>query len=821
MNKKGLRSESYFYTFLFYFWFSFFLLIGSTFVLVYALSRGYIGDLPDSNEIDNLGNELININNRKNESKIYDCNKIFIGNLFNNKRNLISYKDLPKNLINALLAKEDVRFRKHSGIDAKSMFRAILSFGKKGGGSTISQQLAKLLFTKVKAINKMQRIYQKILEWIIAVELEKRYTKEEIITMYYNKFDFLYNAIGIKNASIVYFNKKVSNLNLGECATLVGMLENPSFYNPVDYPNKSIKQKNLVLKQMEKYNFINKKKYKEELKKNVKINFGMQRINSKLSTYYTMFLKKEIKNALNNYKEITGKKINLYNSGLKIYISIDSRMQKYAEKSMKKHLKSLQNLFDILQKKNKNAPFSNLTKKETEKILHSAMKRTFLYQYLKQKNISEKEIIKIFKKPKITKIFTWNGPKKKFISPWDLIRYQKGIIQAGLLSIESNTGYIKSWIGGIDFNHFQYDHVEKTRRQVGSIFKPILYASAIEKLHYGPCTKISNDKFQLGNWIPKNSNRKYGGFLTLKDGLAFSVNTISARLISKVKPKPVIDLAKKMGIYSFIPEKPSIALGSADITLYEMTSAFNTFTNYGRYVKPNILVKIEDKNGNIIKENINPISRRVLSKEISSIMLELMKGVVRYGTAKRLYYKYLVKGDIAGKTGTTNNHADGWFIGMIPNLTTGIWVGWEDRFSHFNDLKLGQGANMALPIWAYYIKSLYNDKNLSYNKKSLFNNSLSSELDISCIDNNNKKEKNYKKIEKENLEKEILEDVEGEEEEEEENNKNYKLKKEEEKEKEIDDEKDKVEEKDSDDINKEKINEEIEVKEKKEKSFKE
>ncbi|WP_185870294.1 transglycosylase domain-containing protein [Blattabacterium cuenoti] len=699
---------------LFYFWFFFFLGISILFIIFYAASKGYLGNLPSTKDIEKPTMEV--------GSEVYDTNGILLGKFFSENRTLITYKQLPKNFVNALIAKEDIRFKYHSGIDIKSLIRAILSLGKKGGGSTISQQLAKLLFTGTSAKNKLQRIHQKLLEWVMAVELEKRYTKEEIITMYCNKFDFLYNAKGIETAAHTYFNKTASELNLGECATLVGMLENPSLYNPKMYPNRAKKQRNLVLHQMNKYDFLNMYKYKKELKKPIIINFKIQKKDFELLTYYGDFLKKEIQEALDAYEKRTGEKLNLYSSGLKIYTSIDAKMQDYAEKAVKKHLSQLQILFNNFQKKNKNAPFLNISPEKTKRILISAMHRTQFYQYLKQKGITEEKIIEEFKKPKYIKLFTWNGEKKVLMSPWDFIRYQKSIIQAGLLSIESSTGYIKAWVGGIDFNYFQYDHVAKTQRQIGSVFKPILYATAINELHYTPCTKISNEKFHLGKWSPRNSNGKYGGFLTLKDGLAQSVNTISARLISQMTPGPVIRLARKMGIESIIPEHPSIALGSADLTLYEMTGAFNTFTNYGGYIKPSILVKIEDEYGKFIKEPIDLSSiRQVFSEEVAYIMLKLMQGVVQYGTAKRLLKKYNFFGiDIAGKTGTSNDNSDGWFIGMIPNLTTGIWVGWEDRFAHFDNIKLGQGANMALPIWAYYMQSLYKYMRLIYHENLLF-----------------------------------------------------------------------------------------------------
>ncbi len=722
----------YFNIFIFYFWVIFFLGISIFFLIFYAASKEYLGPLPNSYEIYNNPNNLA--------TKVYDINGKFLGEFSNSNSNVLNYKDLPIHFISALLSKEDIRFQKHSGIDRKSFLRAFLTLGKRGGGSTISQQLAKLIFTGKPAINRLQRVNQKILEWIMAVELEKMYTKKEILTMYCNNFDFLYNSKGVEGAAITYFNKHSSQLKLGESAVIVGMLENPLLYNPKNHPDRAKRQRNLILKQMRKYHFIkvSDTKFQNELNKPIKINFKSTRNNSNiLSTYYSEFLKKEINTFLDEYEKQTGVKINLYTSGLRIYTSIDKKMQINAEKSVKKHLKKLQDIFNKskVKNKNKNFPFINLSTKKSNRIIIAAIYRSPFYKELRKKGFSNKQIIENFRKPRKITIFTWDGDQKVLMSIFDLIRYQKSIIQSGLISVESSTGYIKAWVGGINYNHFQYDHVEKTKRQVGSIFKPILYATAINKFNYDPCTKISNDRFKLGNWAPRNYNNKYGGTLTLKDSLALSTNIISARLISKITAKPVINMAKKMGIKSFIPNNPSIAIGSADLTLYEMTGAFNVFTNYGIYVKPKILLRIEDKYGNVIKNNTSVKKTKVFNKKTSNMMLNLMRGVVKYGTANSLITKYKMKGDIVGKTGTTNDNSDGWFIGMTPNLTTGIWVGWEDRYTHFEDNNIGQGSQMALPIWSYYMKSLYSNPSKKYN-----NLSFNIDNNWNCIDNiNNRK----------------------------------------------------------------------------------
>lgn len=694
------------------FWIFFSICIFTIFIIFVFAYKGWLGHLPSTEDIENPSIEV--------GSEVYDIKGQLLGKFFYENRILITYNQLPKYLVNALLAKEDIRFKEHSGIDGRSLLRAIFSLGYKGGGSTISQQLAKLLFTGASSRNKIQRLYQKLLEWILSVELERRYTKEEIISMYLNKFDFLYNAKGIETASRTYFNKKTSELNISESAILIGMLENPSLYNPKIHPKNAKKQRNLVLSQMIKYHFIDDFIYKTILKEPININFKLPKKDLGLSTYYAEFLRKEVQESLYQYKKKTGKNVNLYSSGLKIYTTIDARMQNYAEAAVKKHLSYLQPIFDASQLKNKTAPFYGITLEKREKIFLASMRRTKLYHYLKQQKKSELEIIKEFKKRKSFKVFSWNGDREMMTSAWDLIGYKKSIMQTGVLSIEPSTGYIKAWVGGVDFNHFQYDHVYQTKRQVGSIFKPFVYVTAIEKFNYNPCTRISNERFVSGNWSPRNVDGKYGGNITLKDAFAKSVNTVSARLIAMTTPKSVIVLAKEMGVKSPIPENLSISLGSADLTLYELTGAFNTFTNSGIYIEPSLLLKIEDKYGKTIKEHI-ALSHEVFSEKVAYMMLKLMQGVVDYGTGKRVR-NYGILGQVAGKTGTTNNHADGWFVGIVPNLTTTVWVGWEDRFAHFQNLSLGQGASMALPIWSYYMSSIYKDKNLGYDQYDIFTN---------------------------------------------------------------------------------------------------
>lgn len=709
-KRKKIDKLALWKKFILFFWAFIFLGIFSLLFLFYLATKGFLGKLPNPKHIENPSLEE--------GSDVYDINGKLLGRFFSENRSLISYNQLPDHLINALLAKEDIRFREHSGLDRKSILRAISFLGVRGGGSTISQQLAKLLFTKNTSKSKLNRLRQKILEWITAIELEKRYSKEEIIALYLNTFDFLYNAKGIQTASLTYFNKIPSELSLNESATLVAMLSNPALYNPKLHPKNAKIQRNVVLYQMRKYNFIEDEVYIKEKEVDIELSFKLQKQNFGLLTYYSEFLKKEIAKALDEYEDKTGERLDLNTSGLKIYTSIDSKMQEYGERNLANHLKELQYAFNKSQEGNKNAPFLGVSAKKREEILSRSMQRTLLYQKLKNMGLSEQEITKEFKKPKKMTLFSWEGPKEHWISPWEALAYNKSIMQGGLLSIEASTGFIKAWVGGINYDHFQYDHVAQTKRQVGSVFKPIVYAAAMETLNYGPCTKVSNEPFVEGNWSPRNSDEKYGGEISIKDALAKSVNTISARVISKLGVNPVIKLAKKMGINSFIPSHLSIALGSSDITLYEMTSAFNTFANYGNYIKPTFLVKIKDRRGKIIKKyRVN--NQKALDEKIAYSMLSLLKNVVDNGTARGVR-RYGITAEVAGKTGTTNDHADGWFIGMTPLLTTGIWIGWENRYSHFSSLAMGQGARMALPIWAYYMKNVFEDKDLVYSKDEKF-----------------------------------------------------------------------------------------------------
>ena len=677
------------------------IILGTAF-LFFAVSQGFLGDMPDVNELENPDIYVA--------SEIISSDGVTLGKFEKEKTIPVTYKDLPPHLVYALMAKEDERFREHSGIDLQAFARAVAYGGKRGGGSTISQQLAKLLFTKGASQNKFQRAFQKLKEWSVAVSLEKRYTKEEIITLYFNKFDFLHNANGIELASRIYFNKPTKELTLSEAATFVAMLENPVRNNPIKYPEKAKARRNVVLEQMLKTNYIDQATYDKVVAEPIVVDFHpVESVDEGYSAYYKHYLRKEINNYLEEYEKETGKDVNIYRDGLKIFVTLDSKMQKYAEEAIKEHMTNLQKSFDSEQRRNPNRPFYFLKKKQIDDIMLAAMKRTGRYKQLAAEGVSEDSILMDFKTPTKTTIFTWEGEKETEMSPYDSIRYHKQIAQAGLMSMEPATGDIKAWVGGIDWKHFQYDHVKQGKRQVGSTFKPFVYATAIMNLGMTPCSTVSNATYTKGDWVVEGN----GGNLTLRDALAHSKNPVAVRLIESVSPKKVIQLARDLGVTEEMPNEYAIALGSTDITIYEMLGAYSSFANFGNYIKPEMVWRIEDANGRVIKEVKNE-TKEVMNEMYAYTMIDLMKGVTRFGTAsgelRRMGIPETV--EIAGKTGTTQNNSDGWFMGITPNLATGVWVGWEDRATHFFSTGEGQGAKMALPIWGIFMKKVWADKEL-------------------------------------------------------------------------------------------------------------
>ena len=683
-------------------WYGLIGVVGGIFLLFFAVSQGFLGEMPDVKQLENPDIFVA--------SEIISSDGQLLGKFEKEKTIPVTYKELPQHLIYALQAKEDERFREHSGIDMKSIGRAIRYGGARGGGSTITQQLAKLLFTGTASQNKIQRAFQKLKEWVVAVSLEKRYTKEEIVTLYFNKFDFLHNANGIELASRIYFNKSAKDLTLSEAATFVAMLENPVRNNPMKYPERALKRRNVVLDQMLETGYIDTVTHDRVKAEPIKVDFHpVEDVSEGYSAYYKFYLKKEIQKYLEEYEKETGKDVNLFRDGLKIYVTLDSKMQKYAEEAIKEHMTNLQKSFDSEQRRNPNRPFYFLKKKQIDDIMLAAMKRTGRYKQLAAENVPEDSIMLDFKTPTKTSIFTWEGEKEVEMSPYDSIRYHKQIAQAGLMSMEPATGDIKAWVGGIDWQHFQYDHVKQGKRQVGSTFKPFVYATAIMNLGMTPCSTVSNATYTKGSWHVKGN----GANLTLRDALAHSQNPVAVRLMEMVGNKKVVQFARDLGVTENIDSNLASALGSSDITIYEMLGAYSTFGNFGNYMKPEMIWRIEDANGRVIKEVKND-TKEVMNEMYAYTMIDLMKGVTQFGTAsgelRRLGIPETV--EIAGKTGTTDDNSDGWFMGITPNLATGVWVGWEDRATHFFSTGEGQGAKMALPIWGIFMKKVWADKSL-------------------------------------------------------------------------------------------------------------
>ena len=710
------------------FWVVFSIGVFSFVSIFLAAGFGLLGKMPEFRQLENPKTNLA--------TQIYSSDNKVIGKFyFNDNRTPLYYEEIPKNLIDALIATEDERFYDHSGIDLRSTLRAIVYLGEKGGASTVSQQLARQLFTGVRSRNTLDAVIQKIKEWVIAVQLERRYAKKEILTMYLNLYDFNYNADGLRSAANIYFSKEPSDLLLEESAMLVGMLKNSSLYNPIRRPELVISRRNIVFQQMLRNEMLTQKEVDSLQQLPLQIQFNPQSHREGLATYFRAYLRQFMLNWIQDNPKPDGEKYNLYLDGLTIYTTLDSKMQTYAENAVKEHMSNLQDAFfeQNTPKWNPTAPFLDLTEKEVERLMDQAMRRSERWRKMKLAGKTEDEIKASFDQETAMKIFSWKGEIDTVMRPIDSIRHYKHFLRSGMMSMDPQTGHVKAWVGGINYKHFQFDHVYQGKRQIGSTFKPFVYASAIDQLKLSPCDSFPDGfycvearKFGAHEaWCPKNSGDRYTGMRTLKNALANSVNTISARLIDKVGPGPISKLAADLGISSKIPNVPSIALGTADLSVYEMVAAYGAFANQGIYVKPVMVTRIEDKNGTVLFE-ATPETRDVLSAESAYVTVKLLEGVTESGSGIRLRhrgaeennpyfgtvvtgYPYEFQNPIAGKTGTTQNQSDGWFIGMVPNLVTGVWVGGEDRATHFNSIAYGQGATMALPIWALYMKKLYED----------------------------------------------------------------------------------------------------------------
>jgi len=714
------------------FWMIFIIGILSISGVFYSASIGALGEMPDFRQLENPNTNLAT-------ELISSDNKVLGKFHFGENRTPIKFTDLPKHLVDALISTEDERFYGHSGIDFKATVRAVVYLNKRGGASTISQQLARQLFVGVRSKNIFEALTQKVKEWVLAVRLEKQYTKEEIITMYLNIYDFGYNGDGIKSASSIFFGKQIDELSLEESAILVGMLKNSSYYNPIRRPKLVKSRRNVVFSQMRKNNHLNDKELDSLKLLPLEINYTPQSHREGLATYFRAYLQSFMKDWTKNNTKNDGSNYNIYLDGLKIYTTINHEMQQYAEESVKLHMANLQEEFfkQNTKKLNPTAPFLEIEEDQEEMIFKRAMKRSERWRKMRISGKSEQEMFNSFQVEVPMTIFSWKGDIDTIMKPIDSIRYYKHFMQVGMMSMEPQTGHVKAWVGGINYKHFQYDHVKQGKRQIGSTFKPFLYATAIDQLKLSPCDSLPDAIYciepnKYGNpepWCPTNSSDKYGGMRTLKNALANSKNTISAQLMDKVGPKPVADLARSLGIESFIPNVPAIALGTPDLSVYEMVGAYGAFANQGIYVKPTMITRIEDKNGVLLYQAV-PETRDVISEESAYVTVSLLEGVTKFGSGARLRhdipeeernpvyrdvvtgYPYKFKNAIAGKTGTTQNQSDGWFMGMVPNLVTGVWVGAEDRATHFETIAYGQGATMALPIWGMYMKKCYENEAL-------------------------------------------------------------------------------------------------------------
>lgn len=775
------------------------------FLVMWAAKTGSLGfdPLPSLEELENPKSNLA--------SEIYTGDGKLIGKYFKENRTNVQYEELSPFLVDALIATEDERYRNHSGIDFRGLIRAVVNMGSAGGASTITQQLAKMMFNEP-AQSTLERVMQKFQEWILAVELEKRYTKNEIIVMYYNKFDFIYNAVGIKSACNVYFNKEPNELDIEEAAVLVGMAKNPSLYNPKKFPENALKRREVVFAQMKRSKLIDQQQYDSLRVLPLELDYKVVDHKEGLAPYFRETLRLKLQSLLATkdkkgkliYSKKDGSPYNIYKDGLKIFTTLDSRMQQHAEWAVHEYIaKTLQPQFNkhLTRVSTKRYPYDGgykgISEEQYTNIMESARKNTPRYRILagqecencgrrgktiqkeggfyvckaddcgNKRKITPKDSIPTVFDTKINMtVFSHQGNIDTLLSPNDSLKYYKTFLHAGLMSVDPNTGYIKAWVGGVNYQNFAYDHVTSTR-QVGSTFKPFVYSTAIQN-GYSPCYEVTDTKYTfhkgefglLKDWTPKNSDGSSGCAVSLKYALANSMNTITAWIMKQFGPQAVIDQARAMGITSKLDPVPSLCLGVADISVYEMVGANASMVNKGVWIEPSMYTRIEDKYGNVIVD-FNPKTNEAMSEETAYVMLDLMKGVVdaeynkcigdlrkskgkspmyRSGTGMRLRgaesearpyagHKY----PIAGKTGTTQNNSDGWFMGLTPDLVTGVWVGADERAIRFASTNMGQGANTALPIWGYYMKKVHNDPKIKISSGDFEKPEKPISIELDCV----------------------------------------------------------------------------------------
>ena len=706
------------------------------FLFFTLLSLGWLGFMPSFEELENPKSNQA--------TEVISADGEILGFIGLENRSNVTYDQLSPHLVNALIATEDVRFYKHSGIDPRSLVRVLFKtligrHSSSGGGSTITQQLAKNLFPR-EHHSKLGTVFSKFKEWVVAVKLEHNYSKQEIIAMYFNTVDFGSNAFGIKTACKTFFDKTPAELDVDEAAVLVGLLKAPTAYSPVLHPDRSRERRNVVLSQMNRYGYLSDEDFEKYKAKPIDMShYTPQSHNEGLAPYLREYVRNYMKDWCKHHRKSNGEYYDVHRDGLRIYTSIDSRMQRYAEEAVKEHFsKEIQPAFERELKNRKGDPFCNLSKDQENRFLDMAMRNSDRYRSLKSEGLDESEIRADFDKKVKMKVFSWNGAKDTVMTPRDSLLYCKKFLNAGLMSVEPGTGYVRAYVGGINYRFFKYDNV-RTHRQVGSTFKPFVYTMALQDLGMYPCTEVPNSEvcFQVYNqpdWCPKNSShQREGQMVTLKWALANSINWVSAYLMKQGSPEQVISIARKMGVTSPIDPVPAICVGTPEITVYEMAAAMATFANKGEYVEPIIVTRIEDNKGRVL-ESFTPSRNEALSEVTAYMMIELMKGVVHSGTGARLNYKYHLNQystAIAGKTGTTQNNSDCWFVGITPKLATAIWTGGELRSIHFRNMTYGQGAAQALPIFGHYMEKIYNDPKIKFYRGDFERPSVPIEMDCS------------------------------------------------------------------------------------------
>lgn len=693
------------------------------------LSLGWLGFMPSFEELENPRSNLA--------SEVWSADGEVLGYIGIENRSSLTYDEITDggknmNLVNALVATEDVRFYDHAGIDARSLARVFFKtlvgrHSSSGGGSTITQQLAKNLFPRERK-SKLGLIHSKFKEWVVAVKLEHNYSKEEILAMYLNTVDFGSNAYGIETAAHTFFDKSPSELDVDEAAVLVGLLKAPTSYSPVLHPDNAMRRRNVVMSQMNSYEdpatgekYLSDEDYEKLKEKPIDMShYRPISHNDGAAPYLREYIRGYMKDWCGSHKKSDGTYYDVHKDGLRIYTTIDSRMQRYAEKAVEKHMKDvIQPAFFKELARRKGNPFNNLSKEQEDHFLTLAMKASDRYYQMKQDGASESEIKKYFKEEKVKmRVFTWNGPVDTVMTPWDSLIYVKKFLNAGLMSVETGTGYVKAYVGGINYRYFKYDNVMQSRRQVGSTFKPFVYTMALQDLDMNPYTLVPNTEVCIGDWCPRNSShQREGEMVTLKWALANSINWVSAYLMKAGGangPNMVINIARKMGVTSPIDPVPAICVGAAEITVYEMAGAMATFANQGEYVQPIFITRIEDNKGKVL-ETFTPERREAISPRIAWMMIQMMKGVVDSGTGARLRgSQFKLSYPMAGKTGTTQNNSDCWFVGITPKMTTVVWTGGELRSIHFRSMEFGQGARQALPIFGHYMRSVYDDGVLNF-----------------------------------------------------------------------------------------------------------